>query len=914
MSQTLTIRLAGDPSGYTSALSKASASSSTFFKGVTAGSAAAVVAIGGIVVAASKIGGEFEQQMRFVGAVTDSTISQFQDLSEAARDVGSSTEHGAVQAAGGLKFLAMSGLDAEESIAALGPASDLATAGMISLTQAADISTNIMKQFGLEVEDLSMVNDVLAKTATSSNTTIEQAAQAFIMGGTMASQMGMKVSELAGFIGLLADRGIKSTLAGTALRQTMLRMLNPTDDNIVLMEKYGLTLRDADGDMKNFTEVILDLADAHMSEEEAAQLLGARASQMTAIFKLSREELEEQLGVVEDSEGAMKSLADAMRDSFSGQMDIMINKVNDSLLELFMGFGGMGIEVFQMVGDSAEKLTKKIAANKDKILELFLGVITVGKVIYASFEALWIGLKSGWQTMALIFNSTMAVINAGSIGLAKSLRAPLEESYGSLENLKEISAEADAEFIRLGVRLHKIKATGVDQTTDSFIAMEAQVDKARASAEHFSDNILLWEDQNQIINENTIDLEFFNEEIKSNIDVLDEYGKKIISNFTEIPEAYDVAAAKMTAAQEKFAKGGRTEDTSILGDVTQKQSSRISSQGPGTFESATPSRAANFEGSVGEEQQEGALTSFAAIEDPAERVGAINAYYDDVITAQRDGNDAYVQSFTEITEARQEALAEAGATEEGKVSWFTGMPEIEAINERYDELIELTSEKEGAIQDGKAAAANLEIRRDKALMKAKLKIKAQQGTQEFGMMASNLQAIAQLGGKHGKKAFTFMKKAQIAQTLMNTYSSATSAFSGMTSFIPGPIGIAMGVAAAAFAVGAGLANVKMIRQQEAPTFDEGGISTTPGYYYAGIREAHIPLASGDRIPIDMGDQSKAGGPTIILNNPVFQDLEAQRAVMAEIASTIVSSEAPAAIVESYNNDEEIRSLILNGDS
>ena len=91
--------------------------------------------------------------MRFVGAVTDATVSQFHDLTAAAREVGSTTEHGAIQAAGGLRFLAMSGLDAEEAISALGPASDLATAGMMDLTDAADISTNIMKQFGLEVEE-----------------------------------------------------------------------------------------------------------------------------------------------------------------------------------------------------------------------------------------------------------------------------------------------------------------------------------------------------------------------------------------------------------------------------------------------------------------------------------------------------------------------------------------------------------------------------------------------------------------------------------------------------------------------------------------------------------------------------------------------------------------------------------------
>lgn len=54
------------------------------------------------------------------------------------------------------------------------------------------------------------------------------------------------------------------------------------------------------------------------------------------------------------------------------------------------------------------------------------------------------------------------------------------------------------------------------------------------------------------------------------------------------------------------------------------------------------------------------------------------------------------------------------------------------------------------------------------------------------------------------------KAAKVAETTIATYQSAVSAFSGMTQAIPGPVGIALGIAASGFAIGSGLRQVKNI--------------------------------------------------------------------------------------------------------
>ena len=96
------------------------------------------------------------------------------------------------------------------------------------------------------------------------------------------------------------------------------------------------------------------------------------------------------------------------------------------------------------------------------------------------------------------------------------------------------------------------------------------------------------------------------------------------------------------------------------------------------------------------------------------------------------------------------------------------------------------------------------------------------------------------------------------------------------------------------------------------SMDQGGITEREGLYRTGpIREAHIPIPSGGKIPVKVEGSQK---PTvnIILNNPVFQDLETQRQVMAQIASVVAAQVAPGAVIENYENDLGIRQMIRGG--
>ena len=103
----------------------------------------------------------------------------------------------------------MAGFAADKAIKALPGTLDLATAGGIDLGRAADIATNALTAMGLQVEELTRVNDVFVGTITRTNTNMEMMAESFKYSAPLARAYGYSIEELSGLIGTLGNAGIQ---------------------------------------------------------------------------------------------------------------------------------------------------------------------------------------------------------------------------------------------------------------------------------------------------------------------------------------------------------------------------------------------------------------------------------------------------------------------------------------------------------------------------------------------------------------------------------------------------------------------------------------------------------------------------------------------------------------------------------
>ncbi len=137
------------------------------------------------------------------------------------------------------------------------------------------------------------------------------------------------------------------------------------------------------------------------------------------------------------------------------------------------------------------------------------------------------------------------------------------------------------------------------------------------------------------------------------------------------------------------------------------------------------------------------------------------------------------------------------------------------------------------------------------------------------------------------------KAAKIAETTIATYQSAVSAFSGMTSAIPGPVGIALGIAAAGFAVASGIKQVQNIANTDIKKIDKPKKQKIKGRE-AGLYPENIDVTRTDgrrynaknggststqivTSPTYFSDDYIAGenGPEMVIDAPTFRRLDPQ---------------------------------------
>lgn len=90
--------------------------------------------------------------------------------------------------------------------------------------------------------------------------------------------------------------------------------------------------------------------------------------------------------------------------------------------------------------------------------------------------------------------------------------------------------------------------------------------------------------------------------------------------------------------------------------------------------------------------------------------------------------------------------------------------------------------------------------------------------QKLDAIQSTLGQVANLFNKNS----VAFKALASAQTLIQTVQSAQAVFTGMTTTIPGPVGIALGIAGAAAATLAGLQRVNQINSTQVPKLEDGG--------------------------------------------------------------------------------------------
>ena len=347
-------------------------------RSLSIGLTAPLVAVGAL---AAKSFLSFEQGMNKVAAVSGATEAEMAELTAIAKDLGATTSFSAAQAAEGLGFLAQAGFDATEAGRALPGVLQLAAAGGIQLAEAADIATNVLAGYGLEVDQLARVNDVLAKASSSANTDVLQLGQAFKFAGPVASSAGVSFETSGAAMALMGNAGIQAEMAGTALRGAITKLVNPSGEAAAAIAELEISVTDATGRLLPFDQIIEQLEPHADKTGKIMQIFGQRAGPaMSALISQGADALREMTTALEQSGGTAQEIADKKLAGLTGAWTKLKSATEGVLIE---------------IGDRLSPVLERLAAIlTDRILPAVRGALD-------AFDRLSPGIK------------TAAVVGAG---------------------------------------------------------------------------------------------------------------------------------------------------------------------------------------------------------------------------------------------------------------------------------------------------------------------------------------------------------------------------------------------------------------------------------------------------------------------------------------------------------------------
>lgn len=344
---TIKINAKLDSSEAKSAMSEFSSAAQTALKGVVVAVGAVGTAMTALAGYAINVGSDFEAGMSKVSAISGATGSDFEALSEKAKEMGAKTKFSATEAASAFEYMAMAGWKTEDMLNGIEGIMNLAAASGEDLASTSDIVTDALTAFGLTASDSAHFADVLAAASSNANTNVSMMGETFKYVAPVAGALGYSAEDTAVAIGLMANSGIKAGQAGTSLRAILSKLANPTDDAALAMEQLGISLTNADGSTKSLDEVILDLRSgfAGLSDAEktsaASTIAGQEAmSGLLAIVNASSSDFEKLKSSIYNCDGATEIMAETMQDNLQGSLTIM-----KSAME------GFGIKIYEEMQD-----------------------------------------------------------------------------------------------------------------------------------------------------------------------------------------------------------------------------------------------------------------------------------------------------------------------------------------------------------------------------------------------------------------------------------------------------------------------------------------------------------------------------------------------------------------------------------
>lgn len=385
---------------------------------------------------------ELEAQMSTVKAISNATTEDMTRLTDMAKHMGATTKFTAVEAGKALEYMAMAGWKTDQMLGGLPGIMNLAAASGEDLGQVSDIVTDALTAFNMTADQSGRFADVLAQASSNANTNVSMMGATFQKVAPVAGTLGYSVEDMSLGIGLMANASVKAETAGTSLKTALANMAKPTKQMQAYMDKYGISLTNADGSMKTFREVIDNLRSGlgGLSKTEktaaATAIFGKESfAGMLAIVNASDADFKKLSDSVNNAAGAAERMAQIKLDNFEGKVTLL----KSAFEGLQIALGDALLPTFTQGAEKAAELISKLTEFINANPELVRTIVKVTAGLLA-FKAAALTAKLGFlelkggvltiQKVMALFKGKTALAGVEAVGFAGKVKGVAKSVTG----------------------------------------------------------------------------------------------------------------------------------------------------------------------------------------------------------------------------------------------------------------------------------------------------------------------------------------------------------------------------------------------------------------------------------------------------------------------------------------------------
>lgn len=331
---------------------------------------------------------EFEQAVVDILAVTgdlnvgmEKTGAAASDLGKFILDLAGETRFSANEIAESGKTLALAGFSSQQVMDSLRAMTALAAATGSRLAETTNLIVSTVSTFQIEAADAVKVADIFAAAVTRSNMSVVQLSEAMKIVAPTAAAMNQEISQTAAALGILANAGLKGTLAGTGYSRVLTQLVEKSSKLEGMLVGLGSSFENINPEQVGIVEIVREFERLNLSTAQLLDIFDLRAFRsIQAIMAQGSDSLEQLSDALENASGLAEFLAKNRLTTLAAGFELVSDAVSALRISLVELVSGEVKQATRLLLETLDSIREAVSNNKETVkalIQTFIGFATV---------------------------------------------------------------------------------------------------------------------------------------------------------------------------------------------------------------------------------------------------------------------------------------------------------------------------------------------------------------------------------------------------------------------------------------------------------------------------------------------------------------------------------------------------------